>query len=444
MEKNQKLIWTIAITILFFLLLVSSVRADIFSIAPDSINKTVNSGEFGFITEINITNPNNFTLLLNATYGGTNLFIIPNSTSVNTNSSIIFPISYAIPQSLKPGKYNVSINFTSQNETKNVFVELDVKDSIPPILSNCILSARTQNRTKDIGLKCDATDNIEVTIIKFNITNETFPMQKDFRDTWIGRFKILDIGNYNITIFAFDSSGNQINLTLTTITITDFNPISIQDINFLHIKTGISQTRNLATIHESTRTSLLINNFKFDLHPNETIRMVLKQPDGLQRDVTGKIGEVINLDNLPQGIMSIEISSNTTGVFHGNITLFSADKEYVSRISGEFSYYTVPQDEHFIWFGKTVFCRWEDGGIKENSSQICIITSSDIDTPINSSSLPAPVELFRGLDPVQVGKLQEALKGAEAQLLIFKILFSAAAIILIVYFLYNDVFIFRT
>ncbi len=408
-----------------------------FTVDTTNLVKEMNTGEADFFPPIVITNNGNVTIDITTEIDATpQLVFAPNLLSIPINSSLSVSISAVVPINTEPNDYLNVINFSSINQFHILNVEIEVRDSISPTISGCGLSTINTNRTRQINVNCqDIRDNVEVENVFVTVADQIVDLNKD-GNSYSSGFVISTIGDHNTTLFARDETGNEANFTLPTITITDFNPIQTDNLDFQNVRVGIDHVRPFATIVETANISVRIDRMSYDENTTGTLDYLVFDTFGGGRSIP--IGETISFSAVKPGDMSIRIKGDQLGTFSGSISMFFEEKEYSMNLKGIMSIYTIEPNRTFIWFGNPAWCAGFDAGSLQNSSNICVF-NFPVSQTLNGTEFPVNFQLYNDLNlgtyDQTLTKLQE-LEDSELLWKIFGIIAVAVMGLVIFYFGY--------
>lgn len=168
----------------------------------------------------------------------------PNSTMINytmTNSSSLYSVEFTTTLIYPIGQYNVTIfaNDTSNNMNNTGTTSFVVNDVTNPNVTDILpIQAATSPINTDLQIAANVTDNIAVSTVIANITypNSTIEQvtlsQYQSSNTYNSTFSLgALLGQYNITIFANDSSNNINQSTTSYFTALDITPPTINTLN---------------------------------------------------------------------------------------------------------------------------------------------------------------------------------------------------------------------
>lgn len=366
--------------------------ADHFSLSTANITKDVDDGSFDFFDSFTVISSSNETITVSASvYGEPRLIFLPLNITLSPNSSSSLSASIAVPLSTLPGEYNFQINFTHGDEFREIGARLNVADRTFPEASGCSHSRQIVNRTSQVVFSCSSiTDNINVSRSWIGFMGEEHDISG-----LSAAFVPNELGRFNTTLFVTDTSNNTANFTYGPIEVTPFDPIKIDNVDFLHVHTSQYHDRKIAAVLQDANISARSDLFRFR-DTNQSVDFFLILPDQSLRSIPSN-GATVNLGPIPAGDIFIRVQSDMEGDFLGSLSLFSADNEYGANIRGTFSSYTVLPNTTFLWFGHPVWCAGYDTGTYENSTTVCNLILP-VSTTLNGSSLPVDFQLYNDLD----------------------------------------------
>lgn len=328
-----------------------------FTIFPSVINMTFFDGQQGDINA-SLNNTGNVKMLLNISTAD-NVFTLPSSIVIYPAVAKTVYFEYSINESMRPGSYNFSVNFTHNNIVKPMIINGEVVDTQPPTYNLQYKKRLKYGEYQQITLT--ASDNVAVNESYFDLTapDGEVVSAKD-------KFKAEKLGEWKINVRVKDESGNT-NTTQANFTVEKLN-LNVSD-----------KTENFGQVRADRTAAILLLNTTLTLPVNITLRSLSAdeaQPSFEVAGYTLVLNDTLQLVDW-SGLLYLAVSGNSTGNVEGVLSLTTANwvhpEEVLYTIKGQFVNYSIIENYKTMWFGYPVKCEGNDTGNLYTSSYLCEI-----------------------------------------------------------------------
>lgn len=331
---------------------------------------------FEAMEQINLTAKNNQTLnieipIYNSGNKNLNLNFFSSELSLNRNvtlfpdQNITIDFDYLVPLDLEPTNHTFIINITDDELQKLINLTLFIFDDIEPEVNVTFSKNLSYGDTQHITIT--PTDNIAIDHFHVEIYNPNGSFTKFVNQNEIDFSETKQKGDYEINVFANDSSNNLITAT-EVFNVSGLKAIILprDDINFKKIKTGKSKSELFINIEIPVNTTIILRDLvgleSIKINPVAMDEVELKNNENVTITTGGEVYIIVESENVAEfsGVLSIQTDSY--------VDLIKNEIEFY----GEFVDYIPPQPYNTLLFGQyPMNCSVDKPDDLENGSYQC-------------------------------------------------------------------------
>ena len=363
-------------------------------------NYTILQGQYVNMTGYRVAGEGNIYLYLNAT-------LLQSGTGPLTNiTQFTNATTYAVRVD-----YNQTQNYTASSETHYIIVQ---PDNYAPNVTNVTAIPQTTDLGGAINISADVRDNVAVKNVTARITypNTT---QTDYPMSSIGGYKYayiftslitMPLGQYNVTIIAYDPAGNVNNTEKTYFNLTDVPPVFNYYGDYpdpLKVGSNITIYANITDNKGISSAWVRVNSTNYTMTRNTTSAQVTLNVTTSTGDCTFAAGSTAEQSNTSDNYRSLINGPTTCGWnvqdindtrFAGvnNITVYV---EHVGEtgVSPASSTLYVGNATSSTAYGSTVLSTYEGNSNSLEASQGSAVTGEGTDTYVTTGVPGSAAEL---------------------------------------------------